>query len=68
MFTGGIVIGPAFDTWGARRLMIPGAIACIASHIGASFSSKFYQLLLTQGFLFGIRNAMLYVTVNPFSI
>ncbi|KAH7148862.1 major facilitator superfamily domain-containing protein [Dactylonectria macrodidyma] len=60
MFIGGLVCGPLFDRWGARRIMIPGAAICLLSYITASFSDQFYQLLIAQGFLFGIRNAMLY--------
>lgn len=60
MFVGGLFVGPAFDRWGARRIMVPGAIICVMSHICTSFASKYYQILLSQGFLFGIRNAMLY--------
>ena len=45
--------------------MIPGATLCILSHISTSFATKYYQLLLSQGFLFGVRNAMLYVNTFP---
>ncbi|CAM1500986.1 Fc.00g101480.m01.CDS01 [Cosmosporella sp. VM-42] len=60
MFVGGIVVGPSFDKFGARRIMIPGAAIVLLSYVLTSFSIAYWQVLLSQGFLFGIRNAMLY--------
>ncbi|KAI5462624.1 major facilitator superfamily domain-containing protein [Mariannaea sp. PMI_226] len=60
MFVSGLLIGPAFDKWGARRVMIPGAFLYLLSFVCTSFAREYYQILLSQGFLFGIRNAILY--------
>ncbi|KPM42067.1 hypothetical protein AK830_g4504 [Neonectria ditissima] len=60
MFIGGLFVGPAYDRFGARPIMAPGAIICLVSYIMTSFARKYHLILLSQGFLFGIRNAMLY--------
>ncbi|KAK7423156.1 hypothetical protein QQX98_001232 [Neonectria punicea] len=60
MFVGGLVVGPAFDRFGAKRIMIPGAVICLISYILTSCTKEYHFILLSQGFLFGIRNAMLY--------
>lgn len=60
LFLSGAVFGPAFDKWGARKLMIPGAVLYLLSFILASFSTQYWQFLLSQGMMFGIGNALLY--------
>ncbi|KAJ6780197.1 hypothetical protein PWT90_04457 [Aphanocladium album] len=60
LFFGGMFIGPAFDKWGARKLMLSGTFLCLVSFIACSFATKFYQLLLAQGFLFGLGCALLF--------
>lgn len=59
LFLSGILIGPAFDKWGARKLMLSGTFLCLVSLIACSFATKFYQLLLAQGLLFGLGSALL---------
>lgn len=59
LFFSGIFVGPAFDRWGARPLMILGTTCCLVAYIACSFATKFYQLLLAQGFLFGIGCSLL---------
>ncbi|TQV92910.1 monocarboxylate transporter [Cordyceps javanica] len=58
LFLSGIAIGPAFDKWGSRKLMLSGTFLCLVSFIACSFATKFYQLLLVQGFLFGLGCAL----------
>ncbi|KAF7563027.1 hypothetical protein G7046_g1098 [Stylonectria norvegica] len=60
LFLGGMAFGPALDSWGPRRLMIPGFIVCLLSFLFVSFSTDYWQILVTQGFFFGIGNALLY--------
>ncbi|KAH6899714.1 major facilitator superfamily domain-containing protein [Thelonectria olida] len=60
LFVSGLFIGPAYDRFGARRIMIPGAFLYLTSFICTSFAHHYWHILLSQGFLFGIRNAMLY--------
>ncbi|KAM3511871.1 hypothetical protein MY11210_004489 [Beauveria gryllotalpidicola] len=62
LFLSGILIGPAFDKWGARKLMLSGTFLCLAAFIACSFATKFYQLLLAQGFLFGLGCALFAVS------
>ncbi|KAI1391906.1 major facilitator superfamily domain-containing protein [Hypoxylon trugodes] len=60
LFIGGMVIGPAFDKYGARKLTIPGSILYVLSFMFISLGTKFYQILLAQGILYGIADAMLF--------
>ncbi|KAJ3496182.1 hypothetical protein NLG97_g2845 [Lecanicillium saksenae] len=60
LFLGGIVVGPAYDRWGARLLMLLGTFLCLLSFVACSFSTQFYQLLLAQGFLLGVGCALLF--------
>ncbi|KAK8141448.1 hypothetical protein G3M48_010501 [Beauveria asiatica] len=60
LFLSGSFIGPAFDKWGARKLMISGTFLCLAAFIACSFATEFYQLLLAQGLLFGLGCALLF--------
>ncbi|OAQ99540.1 hypothetical protein LLEC1_04803 [Akanthomyces lecanii] len=60
LFLSGVLIGPAFDKWGARKLMFSGTFLCLVAFISCSFATKFYQFLLAQGFLFGLGCALLF--------
>lgn len=64
LFVGGLFVGPAFDRFGSRKLMNLGTAFCLASFLGASWSVEFWHFLISQGFLFGIGNALLWV--HPF--
>lgn len=59
LFIGGLVIGPMYDRYGATRIVVPGTLIYVLSMILTSLSTKYYQLMLTQGIMFGIGNAML---------
>ncbi|KAJ4155545.1 hypothetical protein LMH87_000784 [Akanthomyces muscarius] len=60
LFLSGILVGPAFDKWGARKLMLSGTFLCLVAFISCSFATRFYQFLLAQGFLFGLGCALLF--------
>ncbi|KAM3499936.1 hypothetical protein MY10362_006844 [Beauveria mimosiformis] len=62
LFLSGSFIGPAFDKWGARKLMLSGTFLCLAAFIACSFATEFYQLLLAQGLLFGLGCALFAVS------
>ncbi len=59
LFLSGVLVGPAFDKWGARKLMLSGTFLCLVAFISCSFATRFYQFLLAQGFLFGLGCALL---------
>lgn len=52
-------MGPAFDNFGARRLTVPGMVLYILSLMLTSLGTKYYQIFLSQGVLFGIADAMM---------
>ncbi|KAF4777970.1 riboflavin transporter MCH5 [Colletotrichum scovillei] len=58
----GAQIGPVFDAFDIRVLLIPGSIGMIASMIFLSLSTEFYQMLLSFGICGGISAAFLF---NP---
>jgi MFS family permease len=58
LFISGLAIGPLFDKYGARRLSIPGTFIFTLALMMTSLASKFYQILLAQGFLLGIGCAL----------
>ncbi|POR38431.1 Tubulin gamma chain [Tolypocladium paradoxum] len=60
LFLGGLFVGPAFDRFGSRKLMLTGTAFCLASFLGTSWSTEFWHFLISQGFLFGIGNALLF--------
>ncbi|EGX95934.1 monocarboxylate transporter, putative [Cordyceps militaris CM01] len=64
LFFGGIFVGPAFDRWGARKLMLTGTFLCLVALISCSFAREFYQFLLAQGILFGLGSALLFYPVT----
>ncbi|GMG39869.1 unnamed protein product [Ambrosiozyma monospora] len=54
---GSLVIGPFFDQYGGRDLMIIGGVLMIGGLIGASFSSETYQFILSFGVALGVGSA-----------
>ncbi|BEI86583.1 hypothetical protein CcaverHIS002_0608700 [Cutaneotrichosporon cavernicola] len=60
LFFGGLVVGRWFDAHGAHVLIIPGSIIIVLSLMFVSLSTKFYQLMLCQGVLFGIGSALIF--------
>ncbi|KAI0398138.1 major facilitator superfamily domain-containing protein [Xylariaceae sp. FL0594] len=69
LFIGGLFVGPAFDKFGAFKVTAPGAFFYVLSFMFTSLSTKFYQILLSQGFLYGIADAMLfYPTISAVNV
>ncbi|GME82532.1 unnamed protein product [Ambrosiozyma monospora] len=54
---GSLIIGPFFDQYGGRNLMIIGGVLMIGGLIGASFSSETYQFILSFGVALGVGSA-----------
>ncbi|KAJ5578091.1 uncharacterized protein N7459_007055 [Penicillium hispanicum] len=59
LFIGGMVVGPLFDRFGARTLMVPGTLVHATSLMLTSLCTKYWQLMLAQGVMFGIANTLL---------
>ncbi|KAI9503168.1 major facilitator superfamily domain-containing protein, partial [Coemansia spiralis] len=55
-----IITGALSDKLGYRLVAYTGTILCTAAYILASFSEKVWQLILTQGVLFGIGASFLF--------
>ncbi|KAI0205153.1 MFS general substrate transporter [Astrocystis sublimbata] len=69
LFATGIVLGPAFDKFGAIRMTIPGTFLYILSLELTSLGKEYYQIFLAQGILFGIADAMLfYPTISAINM
>ncbi|KAF5004708.1 hypothetical protein FDECE_8819 [Fusarium decemcellulare] len=58
----GAQVGPIFDAHDIRFLIIPGSIGIVLSLIFMSFSTEFYQFLLSFGVLGGMSASLLF---NP---
>ncbi|KAM6493808.1 Major facilitator superfamily domain containing protein [Amanita muscaria] len=58
-FLGGF-IGRLFDAYGPFFLMISGTALYLLSTICTSFSTRYYQFILSQGMLFGISIGLLF--------
>ncbi|PIA18371.1 MFS general substrate transporter [Coemansia reversa NRRL 1564] len=59
-----IFSGPLADRIGYRQTAYIGTVICTSAYILASFSSKVWQLMLTQGILFGIGASFLLAPSN----
>ncbi|OQE08940.1 hypothetical protein PENVUL_c008G10016 [Penicillium vulpinum] len=69
LFIAGLAMGPAFDKFGARRMTVPGMILYVLSLMLTSFCTKYYQIFLSQGILFGIADAMVfYPTISAINM
>ncbi|KAF4971637.1 hypothetical protein FZEAL_9797 [Fusarium zealandicum] len=55
-------VGPIFDSHDIKLLILPGSIGIVASLIFLSFSTEFYQFLLSFGVCGGISASLLF---NP---
>ncbi|KAL6918720.1 hypothetical protein FSST1_002746 [Fusarium sambucinum] len=56
----GKTLGPIFDAYDIKVLIIPGSIGIVTLTILLSFSTEFYQFLLSFGILGGISASLLF--------
>ncbi|KAJ1903104.1 hypothetical protein LPJ81_003241, partial [Coemansia sp. IMI 209127] len=60
MLGGAIVTGPLTDRFGFRTVALSGTVICCIGLLLASFSNALWQLVLTQGILFGLGAACIF--------
>jgi MFS family permease len=58
----GVQIGPMFDRWGPRWLLLCGSVAWIASLFVMAKCETYWQFMLVFGVLAGVANALLTTT------
>ncbi|CAH0018587.1 unnamed protein product [Clonostachys rhizophaga] len=56
----GIQVGPIFDTYGPRLLVLTGSLLMVASLMFLSISTEYYQIIMTYSVMGGIGGALLY--------
>lgn len=59
-FFGGIQVGPMFDSYGPRWLLLSGSIMMIGGMIGFAFSSEMYQVILSFSVLTGLGTCLIF--------
>jgi len=62
MYFGGVQVGPVFDAYGLRPLILPGCVMWIASLFILSVCEEFYQFILCFSILGGFATSMIF---NP---
>ncbi|KAJ2826020.1 hypothetical protein GGI24_003011 [Coemansia furcata] len=60
MLGGAIATGPLTDRFGFRLVSLAGTVICCVALLLASFTSALWQLVLTQGIMFGIGAACIF--------
>ncbi|KAJ1891890.1 hypothetical protein LPJ66_006662 [Kickxella alabastrina] len=60
MLSGSIFTGPLTDKFGFRAVSLVGTIICSTALLLASFTNALWQLVLTQGIVFGIGAACIF--------
>ncbi|KAJ2234923.1 hypothetical protein H4R99_002822 [Coemansia sp. RSA 1722] len=60
MMGGAIATGPLTDRLGLRAVALTGTLICSISLLLASFTNSLWQVVLTQGAMFGIGSACIY--------
>ncbi|KAA8904447.1 hypothetical protein TRICI_005497 [Trichomonascus ciferrii] len=59
-FFGGVQVGPVFDAYGLKFVIIPGSIGIILSIFFLSLANEYYQFMLGFGILGGISSSMVF--------
>ncbi|KAI9298757.1 MFS general substrate transporter [Neoconidiobolus thromboides FSU 785] len=59
-----IITGNLCDRYGFRICTLIGGAIIAVSHVLASFSTEIWHLIITQGFIFGVGGALIYVPAN----
>ncbi|KAL6836034.1 major facilitator superfamily domain-containing protein [Trichoderma sp. SZMC 28015] len=57
-FFGGVYIGPVFDKYGPRWLVIAGCVCTVGALIGMSFCTELWQFILSFGILGGMGTSL----------
>lgn len=57
----GTVVGPVYDYGYLRSLVVVGSFLSVLGMLFTSFSTQYWQLLLSQGVLVGIGNGCLFI-------
>ena len=68
LYFAGVQIGPLFDFYGPRALVITGSIGLVASLMTLSVSTEYYQIILSFGVLGGLSTCcfcLLYTSPSP---
>ncbi|CAN6647683.1 probable transporter Mch4p [Trichomonascus vanleenenianus] len=60
LFFGGIQVGPIFDKYGLKFVLIPGCIGSVASVFILSVCKEYYQFMLGYGVLGGIAASLVF--------
>ncbi|KAJ2298091.1 hypothetical protein IWW55_004585, partial [Coemansia sp. RSA 2706] len=60
MLGGAVATGPLTDRFGFRAVSLVGTTICCAALVLASFTSAIWQLVLTQGIMFGMGAACIF--------
>ena len=61
LISAGALAGPLFDRGYVRHLMVLGCFMAVLGEMMLSLSTKYYQIMLSQGFCSGIGSGLLYV-------
>ncbi|CAK7219338.1 hypothetical protein SEUCBS140593_003856 [Sporothrix eucalyptigena] len=59
-FFAGVYIGPIFDKYGPRWLVLAGTLCLVASLVLLSFCTKFWHFILVFGLMDGLASALLF--------
>jgi MFS family permease len=62
LYFAGVQIGPLFDVYGPRVLVITGSIGLVASYMFLSVSTEYYQIMLSFGVLGGLSTCCLFTS------
>lgn len=57
----GVLTGPLFDRGYVRHIMVLGSFMVVFGQMMLSLSTKYYQVMLSQGFCVGIGAGLIYV-------
>lgn len=60
LFFGGIQVGPVFDRYGDKYLIVPGSIGLVASLVILSFCTQYYQFVLGFSVFGGISCTLVF--------
>ncbi|KAB8208115.1 major facilitator superfamily domain-containing protein [Aspergillus parasiticus] len=60
LYFGSVQVGPVFDAYGLRPLLIPGCIGLVGSLMAFSVAREYYQFMLGFSVLGGISSSMVF--------